>query len=178
MSSLPSHNSAARLSLYLQTIPGRVLHRLSDTVGYGNLKGPLDLIIVQCLTFLLMSILGYVVLVMSGAPFDEATKRSACLVLPGIAAPFPGLVLNNIHRLKFAMDRLLLTGDILSAHPKLSVLQAYRIAGYLMGRVKETVGYNWRPAYQYMKREYPILLAEIVKRVRVTDLPAVLEHVR
>lgn len=166
------------MSLYLQTLPRRVLHRLSDTVGYGNLKGPLDLIIVQCLTFLSMSILGYVVLVMSGAPFDEATKRSACLFLPGIAAPFPGLVLNNIHRLKIAIDRLLLTGDILNAHPKLSIRQAYRIAGYLMGRIKETVGYNGRPAYQYMKREYPILLAEVVKRVRVTDLPAVLANGR
>lgn len=176
MSFLPTHDSAARMSLYLQSMPRRVLHRLSDTVGYGNMKGPLDLIIVLCLTFLSMSALGYLVLVISGAPFDEATKRTACLFLPGIAAPLPGLILNNIHRAKFAMDRLLLTGDILNAHPSLSTWQAFRIGGYLMGRVKETVGYNWRPAYQYMKKEYPMLLAEVVARVKVADLPAVLER--
>lgn len=177
MAFFPTHAAFARLSLSLRAMPRRMLHRLSDTLGYGNLNGPLDLIIVQSLTFLLMSGLGYLVLEFSGAPFSEETRRTACLYLPAIAAPLPGVLLNNLHRFKIAMDHLLLTGDILQRHPSLSVPQAWRIGSYLMRRIKEAVGYNWRPACQYMKGEYPVLLAEVVERVRACNLPAIFGNV-
>lgn len=167
-----SGRSSHAASCGVWALTGRLLRRLNDVFGYGNLAGLLDLVIVQSLTFLGMSLLGFVVLSLSGAPFNEETKRVACLLLPLAAAPFPGILLNNLHRFKMAMDHLLLTGDILIAQPHLSVPAAWRLGSGLMARIKQAVGYNRRPACRYMRNEYPFFLQKVTERVRSCSIPA------
>lgn len=171
MSRFPSHGGSVGAPRGILALPGKVLHKVNDTLGYGNLHGMLDLIIVQSVTFLGMSLLGLAVLYFSGAPFNEETKRTACLMLPAFVAPIPGIILNNLHRFRIWMDLLLLTGDILNNNPAMSVPRAYWLSRRLMKRIKETVGYNRRPACRYMRSDYPYLLTKVVQRVHESTIP-------
>jgi len=126
----------------------------------------------EILAFLAMSFAGFLILEITQNYVSEETKRLTCLYTPALIAFAPGFILNNKHRFALAFDRLLLTNNILHVNPRLSIAQAYRIGGKLMKQIKKAVGYNRRPACQYMKHDYPTLLQEVVQNIRTAAIEA------